>query len=101
MSEKRDFVLARLAIARGNAASVVDALDSCLSLFIFPTEDKDGSERAEALDIISEAAGDISRSIEKAQAALEGMDKKELNEVEPDDDDDEEESDSDGDEDAA
>lgn len=84
MAEERDFIMARLAAARGHLSVATEALDGCLTLFLFPDEDKDGSERSEALDIISESAGEFSRAIEAAQTLLEGLDKKQLAEEEPD-----------------
>ena len=85
MSEERDFIMARLAAARAHASNAAESIDSCISLFLFPDEDKDGSARTEALDIISEAAGEISRSVEMAQSILETLNKEQLSEEEPDD----------------
>lgn len=87
MSDSRDFVMARLAAARQHATSTLEAIDGCLSLFVFPAEDKQGKDRAEALDIASESAGDTSRSIELAQALFEDFNKEELAEEEPESDD--------------
>jgi hypothetical protein len=83
MAEERDFIMARLAAARGHLAVAADALDGCLGLFLFPVDDKDGAERNEALDIISESAGEVSRSVEAAQTLFDGLDKKQLVEEEP------------------
>jgi hypothetical protein len=85
MSEERDFVMARLAAARGHVSAAAEAIDGCISLFLWPIEDKDGSDRSDALDVACGAAGDLSRAVEAAQAILEGMNKKQLSEEEPDD----------------
>jgi hypothetical protein len=88
MAEGRDFVLARLAVARQHLGSSIEAIDGCISLFCFPGDDKGGKERSEALDIASEAAGEASRAIENAESALEGLGKEELAEEEPEHDED-------------
>lgn len=90
MAEGRDFVLARLAVARQHLESSIEAVDGCISMFIFPSEDKNGKDRKEALDIASDTAGEASRAIESAEAMFETLDKEELSEEEVDDDDGEE-----------
>ena len=94
MAEERDFILARLNMASAHARAATEALDNCVDLFLYPLEDKDGSDRSEALDIASSAAGELSRSVEMAQEILESLNKKQLVEEEPEDDDGEEELDS-------
>ena len=84
MAEQRDFILARLAAARGILAAASESLDSCIVQFIFPDDDKSGKERNEALEALADAAGDLSRSIELAQAGMEAISKEELAEEEPD-----------------
>jgi hypothetical protein len=84
MSEEREFVMARLAAARGHVSSAAEAVDGCITMFLYPMEDKNGSERAEALDVASSAAGELSRAIELAQTCLDGLNKKQLSEEEPD-----------------
>jgi hypothetical protein len=84
MAQERDFIMARLAAARGHIYVATEALDDCINGFLFPAEDKDGSERSEALDIVSSAAGELSRAVESAQTLLESLDKKQLSEEEPD-----------------
>jgi hypothetical protein len=84
MAEERDFILARLAAARGHLAAATDALDNCINFWIWPDEDKGGKERADLLDVVSEAAGELSRAAEAAQTAMEGLSKDELKAEEPD-----------------
>lgn len=78
--------MARLAAARQHASTAIEAIDGCLSMFLFPAEDKSGKERTEALDVASDAAGDVSRAIELAQALFESFNNEELSEEEPEDD---------------
>ena len=85
MAEARDFILARLAVASSHANSATEAINDCINLFVFPTEDKDGSDRSEALDIISSASGELSRAVEAAQEIMDSLSKDELAEGEPDD----------------
>ena len=84
MAENRDYVMARLAAARGAVSAAEEALDACILFFLCPGEDKKAEERNEALEAVADAAGDISRSVELAQAAMEEMGKEELTEEEPD-----------------
>ena len=81
---QRDFVMARLAAARGTLAAATEALDNCIIQFVFPDDDKNGKERNEALEALADAAGDLSRSVELAQAGMESISKEELAEEEPD-----------------
>ena len=90
MAEGRDFVMARLAAARQHLQSSIEAVDGCVSLFLFTSEDKKGTDRREALDIASDTAGEASRAIEMAQSMFETLNKEELSEEEADDDDGEE-----------
>lgn len=77
MSEERDFVLARLAAARGFVGMIQSDLDDCLQLFLGPEEDKDGKQREEAIAIMVDSAGLLSRSLEAAQEMLSETDPKE------------------------
>jgi hypothetical protein len=85
--------MARLAAARGMVAVATEALDNCLIQFAFPDGDKSGDERKEALEALVDAAGDLSRSVENAQAGLEKLSGKELSEEEPDEEEDLDEGD--------
>lgn len=84
MAENRDFIMARLGAARALASAAGEALDSCIILFISPEDDKKGTERNDCLEIVSDIAGDLSRSIEMAQACMAEIDPAELKEEEPD-----------------
>jgi hypothetical protein len=86
MAEQRDYVMARLAAARGILSTASEVLDSCITQFVFPDDDKKGKDRIEALDTLSDAAGELSRSIELAQAGMEALEGAELTEEEPDTD---------------
>jgi hypothetical protein len=83
MAEQRDYVMARLAAASATARYASEAIDGCVSLFL-DDGDKKGGDRREALEVILDLAGDLSRSIELAQAGMEGMSSEELSEGEPD-----------------
>ncbi len=83
MAEQRDYIMARLAAARGALTATQEVLDGCILLFIAPDEDKSGADRKEALEELLDMAGDISRSIEMAQEGMEGISKAELREGEP------------------
>ena len=83
MSEKRDFIMARLAAAHGHISVASEACDAAISLFMYPEEDKEGKEREEALEALLDTSGDLSRACEQAQEMLEGMDKEELSLGEP------------------
>ena len=84
MAETRDFIMARLAAARGHIAAAIEANDACIFFFVFPDDDTDGKERAELFEALIEAAGDLSRAAEAAQTAYEDLGKDELVEEEPD-----------------
>ena len=83
MAEQRDYVMARLAAARGALAAAEEVLDGCILFFIAPDEDKNGAERKESLEELLDIAGDISRSIELAQEGMEALSKADLKEGEP------------------
>lgn len=93
MAEGRDFVMARLAAARQHLQAATEAVDGCVSLFLFPADDKSGKDRREALDIASDAAGQASRAIENAESVFETLNKGELEEEEPENEDDAENDD--------
>lgn len=84
MSDTRDFIMARLAATRGALAAAEESLDQCILFFLAPDADKKGEDRYEALEAVLDASGDMSRSIELAQAAMETMGPEELLEEEPD-----------------
>lgn len=96
MSEQRDYVMARICAARGALAAASEALDNCAILFVFPDDDKSGKDRRDALEAVTDAAGDISRSIELAQAGMERIDKAGLAEEEPDQEEEDSDDDDDG-----
>jgi len=83
MAEERDFIMARLAAAHGHISGATEACDAAISLFLYPEEDKDGKERANAIDALLDAAGEISRAAEQAQEILETCNKEELAQGEP------------------
>lgn len=83
MAKQRDYIMARLAAARGAITAAEEVLDGCILIFMAPDEDKSGSERREALDELLDYAGDISRSVELAQEGMEDISKAELKEGEP------------------
>jgi hypothetical protein len=89
MAEERDFIMARLCAASAHARATAEAIEACADLFVYPSEDKSGKDRKEALDSASASAGEVSRSVEMAQEILESLDKEQLNEEEPEDDDEE------------
>lgn len=70
MSTQRDFVLARIAVARSLFTSALEALDACTAAFLFPEEDRKGAERKETLDLALDLSGDASRTIESAQGTM-------------------------------
>ena len=84
MAEARDFIMARLGAARAYSALIAEQIDECLSLFIEPDEDRDGKERIDLLESISEVSGLLSRAVETAQTGFETLGKSELREGEPD-----------------
>ena len=89
MANKRDYCMARLAAARSNLQTSIEALDGCVDFFMDTDEDNEGDNRREAMDIALDAAGEGSRSIEQAQAMFDKMSAKGILEGEPEPDEDE------------
>jgi hypothetical protein len=69
----RDFVMARLAAARTCAATAIDAIDTALSLFVTPDEDKKAKEREEALQEADDWLGEAALSVQAAQEEMPGI----------------------------
>lgn len=85
---KRDFVMARLAAARTAARQSIDAIDVCME-FCMDGDDEEGDQRREAMDLVLDFSGAVSRSIESAQEVFDSMSAEDLAEGEDDDEDDE------------
>jgi hypothetical protein len=85
MAEKRDYIMARLSAARYYAQSVVEGIDTCIENFIDADEDGEGDIRREAMDIILDLAGEVSRTVELAQAMFDNLGADEISECEEED----------------
>lgn len=83
----RDFVLARVAVARNALQAGIDSLDEMTALFSNPDDDKNGKERQELLDGAVEQVGFATRALEAAEEIIEDID---FEEGEPWDDDEDE-----------
>lgn len=77
---ERDYVLARLAVARVSAMAAIESIDDCTALFVDPEDDEDGAQRKEALEAALEQLGCATRAAEAAEEAFDGAD---MAEVEP------------------
>lgn len=77
---ERDFVLARVAIARAFIRAADDALDEFAGLCASPEDDKKGESRAETLEEALNQLGSATRSLECAEGALPAVD---MSEIEP------------------
>lgn len=84
-SAAREFLLARLAIARGQIRDAADALDEALTLFHVPTDDSTGKKRKECLETVDASLSEAARAVQLAMPALADIDPEE---AEPDDEDD-------------
>lgn len=95
----RDFVMARLAAARGQVAFAAAAIDEALQLFVDPDADTKGKERRELIDGADAALADAARAVQIAGAELDAIDptegEPEEDAVDDEDDDEEEEEDED------
>lgn len=87
-SAARDFVMARLAAARGQVTLAAGAIDDALQLFVDPDDDRTGKDRAAAIETADAALADAARAVQLAGAELGNIDPQE---AEPDADDEEEE----------
>lgn len=77
----REFVLARLAVARAYASALGAGVDTCVVLFVDGGEDPTGAERVQTLDHLVELSGLFARAIEAAQDLIDDVD---FTEGEPD-----------------
>lgn len=93
---KRDFCLARLAVARVALRSALDTLDVCVEGFVDPSEDPTGEDRSNGIDEAQMALQDAAVALQGAAEAIADMDPEEMLESEdseeeggddPDDDD--------------
>jgi hypothetical protein len=84
MAEARDYIMARLAAAKAYNLAVGDTLDTVIEAFVDPADDESGASRKEALEMASDASGEVSRSIELAQVVFDELTSGELVEQEPD-----------------
>lgn len=73
----RDFILARLAICRGELAAAMNELDEALALFNSPDLDPNGKKRKEALDTVDASIAEAARAVQFAQSSLGDYDPKE------------------------
>lgn len=80
----RDFILARLAICRGELAAAASELDEALALFNSPDLDSSGKKRKDALDTVDASIAEAARAVQLAMPALSDYDPKE---TEPGDED--------------
>jgi hypothetical protein len=89
---KRDFVLARLAVATNVLAGLREDVDAIVSEMIDPSGDGDGARRMEALENCEIGCHSLLSELQAAKAELAEMSDEELSEEEPEfevDDDDE------------
>jgi hypothetical protein len=70
----RDFVIARLGIARTEAQAAIDEIDDALALFADPDDDSKGKARDEAVTEALERLGRASRAAEAAEEKLDAYD---------------------------
>ncbi len=70
----RDFVIARIAIARTDARAAVEQLDEALALFSDPDEDPKGKDRNESLAEALELLGRATRAAESAEDKIGAVD---------------------------
>lgn len=97
-SAARDFVMARLAAARGQLSAATGALDDALILFVETDDDRTGKKRAELIEAVDASIAEAARGVQLAMSELDAIDPKET-EPEPEDDEDEEEDDDEDDDD--
>ncbi len=86
-SAAREFLLARLAVARGNISAAASELDEALSHFGAPDQDTSGKLRAKLLESCDAALAEAARGVQMAMGALQDIDP---TEEEPDDEDEDE-----------
>lgn len=99
-SAARDFTMARLAACRGALALAVDGVDAMLALFLVPSDDAKGKDRAELLEAVDDHIGEAARSVQLAQGSWGDVDPREEEpDIEEDEDSDDSDSDSDDDDD--
>lgn len=70
----RDFVIARIAIARTEAQGAIDQLDEALALFADPEDDANGKTREDAIAEALELLGRATRAAEAAEVKIDEID---------------------------
>jgi hypothetical protein len=95
-SSPRDFILARLAVARAHAARIAEGIETTIDLFIFPDADEEGAARIEGFEELLDDIGGLTRAVDAAQGACAENEEFDWTEGEPDfdaeDEDDEEDA---------
>jgi hypothetical protein len=95
---KRDYAIARLAVAISALGSAKDAAEASLTHFIATEEDKDGSIRQEMINDAFIECHNAATALQQSLAMLGEMDDEDLQAGEPGVDDEDEDGDSDDEE---
>lgn len=85
-SAARDFVMARLAAARGQVARAADEIDIAMQLFVDVDDDTSGKDRATAIENADSCVADAARALQLAGGEMANIDPRE---PEPEDEDEE------------
>lgn len=85
MTNTRDFVLARLAVAQAQVDGIRELITDTVVICIDPDEDGDGAQRLESIDAAMMGCHSAATALSLARQSMSEMSDEELNTPEPED----------------